>query len=169
VMDLALADLLLAEGLAGEVWLHVKPQPFYVSDVMARDVVDAVEALPAGGEAAGALSQRLQGYLREGRLQVVDHWLYATSLFFFQLSEDLRHRLGAMDLVFVKGDANYRRLVGDVHWAPDTPFGQVTATFRRPWRRCAPSSPRWSWACSLGRRRAWTPKILTGESTAGVG
>jgi hypothetical protein len=132
VMDLALADLLLAEGLAGVVWLHVKPQPFYVSDVVARDVVDAVEALPAGGEAAGALSQRLRGFLQEGRLHVLDHWLYASSLFFFQLSEDLRDRLSAMDLVLVKGDANYRRLVGDVHWAPDTPFGNITGYFPAP-------------------------------------
>jgi hypothetical protein len=132
VMDLALADLLLAEGLAGVVYLHVKPQPFYVSDVMARDVVDAVGALPAGGEAAGALALRLQGYLQDGRLHISDHWLYASSLFFFQLSEDLRDRLSAMDLVLVKGDANYRRLVGDVHWAPDTPFDQVTRYFPAP-------------------------------------
>jgi hypothetical protein len=118
--------------LAGEVSLHVKPQPFYVSDVVARDVVDAVEALPAGGEAAGALSQRLRGFLQEGRLHVLDHWLYASSLFFFQLSEDLRDRLSAMDLVLVKGDANYRRLVGDVHWAPDTPFGNITGYFPAP-------------------------------------
>jgi len=132
VMDLVLADLLLAEGLAGEVFLHVKPQPFYVSDVMARDVMDAVEALPAGGEAAGALAGRLRGYLDEGRLGWLDHWLYASSLFFFQLPDDLRDRLGAMDLVLVKGDANYRRLVGDVHWAPDTPFEQVTRYFPAP-------------------------------------
>ena len=132
VMDLALADLFLAEGLEREVCLHVKPQPFYVSDVMARDVMDAVEALPAGGEAAGALAGRLRSYLAEGRLGVLDHWLYASSLFFFQLPDDLRDRLGAMDLVFVKGDANYRRLVGDAHWPPDTPFRQATGYFPVP-------------------------------------
>jgi hypothetical protein len=132
VMDLALADLLLAEGLAREVCLHVKPQPFYVSDVMARDVMDAVQALPAGGEAAGALAGRLRRDLDEGRLGVLDHWLYASSLFYFQLPDDLRDRLSAQGLVLVKGDANYRRLVGDVHWPPDTPFGQVTSYFPAP-------------------------------------
>jgi Damage-control phosphatase ARMT1-like domain len=132
VMDLVLADLLLAEGLACEVCLHIKPQPFYVSDVMARDVMDALEALPAGGEAAGALATRLRGYLGDGRLALLDHWLYASSLFFFQLPDDLRGRLAAMDLVCVKGDANYRRLVGDVHWTPDTPFAQVTGYFPAP-------------------------------------
>jgi hypothetical protein len=132
VMDLALADLLLAQGLAGEICLHVKPQPFYVSDVMARDVTDAVDALPAGGAAAGALAGRLRGYLAEGRLGVLDHWLYASSLFFFQLPEDLRDRLAAADLVLVKGDANYRRLVGDVHWPAATPFEAAVHYFPAP-------------------------------------
>jgi hypothetical protein len=94
--------------------------------------MDAVEALPTGGEAAGALAGRLRGYLGDGRLGVLDHWLYASSLFFFQFPGDLRDRMGAMDLVFVKGDANYRRLVGDVHWASDTPFAQVTRYFPAP-------------------------------------
>jgi hypothetical protein len=132
VMDLVLADLLLAQGLAGEVCLHVKPQPFYVSDVMVHDVTDAVEALPAGGAAAAALAGRLRGYLDKGRLRVLDHWLYASSLFFFELPEDLRSRLAAMDLVLVKGDANYRRLVGDVHWLPSTPFEQAARHFPAP-------------------------------------
>jgi uncharacterized protein with ATP-grasp and redox domains len=132
VMDLVLADQLLTRGLAGCVCLHVKPQPFYVSDVMARDVTDALEALPSGGAAAGALAERLRGVLDQERLGVLDHWLYASSLFFFELPDDLRDRLAAMDLVFVKGDANYRRLVGDVHWSPDTPFEQATRYFPAP-------------------------------------
>jgi hypothetical protein len=132
VMDLALTDLLLTEGLAQEVCLHVKPQPFYVSDVIERDVMDAVETLPFGGESAGALAERLRVYLGEGRLGVLDHWLYASSLFFYQLPDDLRDRFSAMKLVLVKGDANYRRLVGDVHWPPDTPFEQATGYFPAP-------------------------------------
>jgi uncharacterized protein with ATP-grasp and redox domains len=132
VMDLVLADLLLREGLAGTVCLHVKPQPFYVSDVMVQDVTDAVEALAAGGERAAELAGRLRSHLRDGRLGLVDHWVYSTSLFFFQLPDDLRTRLGAMDLVFVKGDANYRRLVGDVHWPPAAPFEEATGYFPAP-------------------------------------
>jgi uncharacterized protein with ATP-grasp and redox domains len=132
VMDLTLVDLLLSQGLAGGVCLHVKPQPFYVSDVMARDVTDALEALPAGGAAAAALAERLREYLIQGRLEVFDHWLYASSLFFFEMPQDLRERLAAMDLVLVKGDANYRRLVGDVHWPPSTPFEQAASYFPAP-------------------------------------
>src|SRR3990170_8219336 len=50
----------------------------------------------------------------------------------FQLPDDLRSELGRMALVIVKGDANYRRLLGDGHWPPTTPFEKVPAYFPVP-------------------------------------
>lgn len=38
-------------------------------------------------------------------------------------------------MVFVKGDANYRRLIGDRLWPTDTPFSDVAGYF--PARLCA--------------------------------
>jgi hypothetical protein len=35
-------------------------------------------------------------------------------------------------LVVSKGDANYRRVVGDALWQPETPFADVTAYFPAP-------------------------------------
>jgi hypothetical protein len=60
------------------------------------------------------------------------NWHNATSLFYFQLPEDLRTELASMDLVILKGDVNYRRLVGDVHWLPTTSFERATAYFPAP-------------------------------------
>jgi hypothetical protein len=37
--------------------------------------------------------------------------------------------LSTSDLVFSKGDANYRRLSGDLDWAPTTPFQDVVGYF----------------------------------------
>lgn len=39
----------------------------------------------------------------------------------------LRAALGSASVVVLKGDANYRRLLGDLHWPHDTPFAEVTA------------------------------------------
>ncbi|MCX6032785.1 MAG: damage-control phosphatase ARMT1 family protein [Chloroflexi bacterium] len=132
LMDLALIDGLLAGGLVAEVHLHLKPQPFFVSDAMPRDVMDGLDALAAGGEAAAELAGRLRAYLADGRLQLAAHWLYATSLFYFQLPADLSAELAGTALVIVKGDANYRRLLGDAHWPATTPFAQAVSYFPAP-------------------------------------
>jgi hypothetical protein len=129
LMDLALIDFLLDENLAGEVVLYLKPQPFFVSDAMPRDVEAGLDALALGNDAAGALKERIRLHLGKGRLQLRTHWFYATSLFYFQLPDDLRTELAAIDLVILKGDVNYRRLLGDAHWPPTTPFDQVTGYF----------------------------------------
>lgn len=127
--DLALADFLLAGRLVGEVVLHLKPQPFFVSDAMPADVLDGLKALPAGGRHAADLARRLADALVAGRLRMSAHWAYATSLFYFELPDDLNADLAAADLVLVKGDANYRRLLGDAHWPPTTPFAHVVDYF----------------------------------------
>ena len=127
--DLALADFLLAESLAGEVHLHLKPQPFFVSDAMPGDLLAGLAALAHGGPAAQALGGRLRGCLASGRLRLVTHWHAVTSLFYSQMPHDLRRDLAAADLVIVKGDANYRRLVGDAHWPPATRFEHAVGYF----------------------------------------
>jgi uncharacterized protein with ATP-grasp and redox domains len=132
LMDLALADLLLSEGMAAHLALHLKPQPLFVSDAMPRDVEVGLGALATAGKAARVLGDRVRTHLETGRLQLRAHWFYATSLFYFQLPPDLGAELRRMDLVILKGDVNYRRLLGDAHWPPTTPFKQAIAYFPAP-------------------------------------
>lgn len=129
LMDLALVDYLLCQDLIEEVQVHVKPHPFFVSDAMAEDVWAALAALEAAGGPARELAQRVHTQLKRNDLQLVSHWHYGTSLFFFQLPEDLRAMLAGADLVVVKGDANYRRLLGDAHWPPTASFDRATRYF----------------------------------------
>jgi hypothetical protein len=131
-MDLALVDHLLTAGLARAVELHLKQQPFFVSDAMPADVLRALDALSAGGPHAAELVARLRQYLGHGRLSLHTHWFYTTSLFYFQMPADLRAGLAGAALVILKGDANYRRLFGDAHWPPATPIG--------PWLTYFPAS-----------------------------
>ena len=132
LMDLVFVEHLLTQNLVDEIQLHVKPQPFFVSDATAQDVTDGLEALEREGGAARDLATRLRLHVADRRLRVVTHWHYATSLFFFELPEDLHRTLAGMDLVIVKGDANYRRLLGDAHWPHTTPFAHVTRYFPSP-------------------------------------
>jgi uncharacterized protein with ATP-grasp and redox domains len=132
LMDLALADYLLCQDLVEQVQLHVKPYPFFVSDAMLEDVWAGVGALELAGGPALALAERLRKQIARDDLQLVSHWHSGTSLFFFQLPDDLRALLASMDLVVAKGDANYRRLLGDAHWPPTTPFAKATEYFPAP-------------------------------------
>ena len=132
LMDLALVDYLLCQDLVEEVHLHVKPHPFFVSDAMAQDVDAALTALEGGDEATRSLARRLRDQLARQDVRVRSHWHYGTSLFYFQVPEDLRTILAEADLVVVKGDANYRRLLGDAHWPPTHSFAQATGYFPAP-------------------------------------
>jgi hypothetical protein len=78
------------------------------------------------------LARRLRDQLARQDLQVRSHWHYGTSLFYFQVPEDLRTMLAKADLVVVKGDANYRRLLGDAHWPLTHSFAQATSFFPAP-------------------------------------
>lgn len=131
--DLALADFLLRENLATEIVLHLKPQPFFVSDAMIQDVLDSLDALEKfNAPEPRRLAQRLIRALNEGRLTLSDHPFWVSGFFFRDLPTDLRATLAQAALVIVKGDANYRRLVGDCHWQPTTRFEDVVAYFPTP-------------------------------------
>jgi hypothetical protein len=45
----------------------------------------------------------------------------------WQMPADLYDRLGRSDFIITKGDANYRRLLGDRHWSFTTPFDQIVS------------------------------------------
>ena len=104
----------------------------YPLDTMPDDVRDGLAALARRGGAAEGLSRRMRGYLDDGSVRLHTNWHSVTSLFYFEMPEDLRLDLAGMDLVLLKGDVNYRRLLGDVHWPPVTSFADATAYFPAP-------------------------------------
>ena len=129
LLDLALLDALLAEGQVDRAELHLKPQPLFVSDAMPTDVWDGIRALEGGGQLGQALADRINRWISVERLTLVTHWHYASSLPHYQMPRDLHERLARCDLVFVKGDANYRRLLGDAEWPETTPFAAALRYF----------------------------------------
>ncbi|MEV6652034.1 damage-control phosphatase ARMT1 family protein [Streptomyces sp. NPDC051219] len=132
IPDLILIDHLLQNGYAADVVLHVKPYPYYVSDANMADVIDCLRRLVEAPGPAGDIGKRLWAAMGSGRLDVRAHAFFCAPLPFEEMPEDLRAELGASSLTIVKGDLNYRRLVGDQLWDPTTPFTDVTAYFPGP-------------------------------------
>ncbi|HEY5836108.1 damage-control phosphatase ARMT1 family protein [Streptomyces sp.] len=129
VADLILIDHLLHTGRAAGVVLHVKPYPYFVSDATTADVVDCLRRIAEARGRAGEAGARLWRAMSGGRLDVRAHPFSCAPLPYADMPADLRADLGRATLTLVKGDLNYRRLVGDRHWPATTPFPELTSTF----------------------------------------
>lgn len=128
--DLVLIDLLLRSDAA--VTLHLKPRPYYVSDATTADAVACLRRLAAGGGEAGRIANRLRESIAAGRLTFFTHEFFCAPWSFHHMPADLTDEFARSSLTVMKGDLNYRRLVGDRAWPPSTPFAEVTAYFPGP-------------------------------------
>lgn len=128
VADLAIVDFLLAARLAQEVTLHAKIYPVFVSDALPGDVAAALRWLAAlPHPSVRALAARLQAALDDGRLRLTAHPFWVSPRPAWELPAGLAADLASSDLLISKGDANYRRLLGDLHWPLDAPFNRVVS------------------------------------------
>jgi uncharacterized protein with ATP-grasp and redox domains len=130
VADLCLADYLLNVIPDGCVRLHLKSHPTFVSDALAKDVLDTVRHLAETEESALIeFATRLEGHLRNGRLQLKQDFFWTSPLESWNMPLDLKRELGEAALVISKGDAQYRRLLGDRHWPYSTPLEKIVSDF----------------------------------------
>lgn len=133
VCDLALTDFLLGSGLASTVGLHLKVHPTFVSDATITDGEQTIAFL--AGEAQPDINhfgQRLQAHLDTNRLQLQDDLFWTSPLSFWDMPDRVRQALTRSTLLISKGDANYRRLLGDRHWPYTTPFADIVSYLPTP-------------------------------------
>jgi uncharacterized protein with ATP-grasp and redox domains len=133
IADLLLADYLLNCSLAGSVYLHPKTTPVFVSDALRRDVEDALVFMKDhSSPEIGLVVERLRESLQQKRLVFREDSFWSFPLALWEMPEDLRSDLRDSDLVISKGDAHYRRLLGDRHWPVTTPFADIMSYFPSP-------------------------------------
>ena len=130
--DLILIDELLGAGRASEVVLHVKPRPYFVSDATTADVLAALARLVAGPVTASAIGRRLRTAIETGRLTIRADPFSVAPFGYREVPGALRAEFAAAALTIMKGDLNYRRLVGDQNWPATTAFADLTGYFPGP-------------------------------------
>ena len=137
-MDFALVDGLL-DGIAERVILHVKRHPTFVSDATYDDVLTFLSEMTGRGDltkgfgdAGKEVGTRLQAALLDGRLLVEPDIFWNSGWFLWDMPPRFEDFFAHAALVIFKGDANYRRIVGDAKWPPETPFEQVVSYFPAP-------------------------------------
>lgn len=130
VQDIGLADYLLSTDMVAKVRFHAKPNPTYVSDALIVDIhatLDYLAGRPT--KSVQEMSARLRDHLDKERLELKDDFFWTSPLYFWQMPAYIRQELSESDLVISKGDANYRRLSGDLNWPPTTSFQDVVRYF----------------------------------------
>jgi len=124
--DLLLADHLVGSGAAKCVRFRVKHHPTFVSDALERDVDEHIEELSQGHGAAAIVARRWKERRQKGEFTCVADTYWAMPYALWDVPEALYdHLRDSSSLIIVKGDANYRRALGDRPWPLDAPFAEV--------------------------------------------
>jgi uncharacterized protein with ATP-grasp and redox domains len=128
VADLTLSAAVLEMG--AQVTLHAKPHPTYVSDATPPDVVGAIRRLDAADSQAKLIAASLVAGLQRKLLQITTHAFWVSPQPLWECPPDLSAELATADLIVVKGDANYRRMLGDLHWPATMPVNEIVRPHR---------------------------------------
>lgn len=133
--DLVLADFILNYQFAGKVRFHCKAIPWFISDVMYRDLHWSIKQLVNNeNPTINTFGKRLQQYVEDGRLELQPTEYFWTGPYEFQAMEKvapkLYSNLSTAHLLIFKGDLNYRKLLADMYWPFDSRFVDVLGVFR---------------------------------------
>ena len=131
---MALADHLIASGVAKVVTFQLKSHPTFVSDALKKNLRETAEhyaalsqeKFPNNVEAG----KRWKEYLDTGKWVCNEDNFWVQPSPMWEMPEPLRSNMkDRCDLAFVKGDANYRRLLGDRYWDYSAPFQDVIGCY----------------------------------------
>ena len=135
--DLCLVEFLLGRKLAHKITLRGKAKPWFISDMTPRDFKWILERLDTEAKSGKnelllAFVRRVRQHLETGALTFVTDMFWTLPHTFTNmptvapgLYEDLKN----CDLVVIKGDLNYRKLVGELYWHSTTPFEIAVGAF----------------------------------------
>ena len=128
--DLCIADFLLSYNLVEKVYIHLKKHRTFVSDATISDSLLTIKYF-ANDQClqVSQLGTRLQEFIKNNRLCLADNFFWNAPLEFWDMPKFLFDHLQESDLVLIKGDANYRRLIGDRHWDFTHSFESIVSYF----------------------------------------
>jgi uncharacterized protein with ATP-grasp and redox domains len=133
VCDLLMADLLLQTGLSSRIKFHLKKHPTFVSDATKADILETVETLIQDKDQdTKDFGKRLNRYIDQEQLVLDSNWFWTSPLDGWDMPTFLREELSRSSMVISKGDAHYRRLLGDRHWPVTTSFKDILAYYPVP-------------------------------------
>jgi len=119
ITDLALGQYLVESGIAKCVTFQLKSHPTFVSDALEKDLLEHVNHYAEMEDYPNAKisGMKWKSFLEDGRWKCSENNFWVQAFPMWEMTEPLRSEMNQRcDLAFVKGDANYRRLLGDCQW-----------------------------------------------------
>ena len=120
ITDLALGQYLVESGIAKCVTFQLKSHPTFVSDALEKDLLEHVNHYAHMDNSypnAKLSGTKWKSFLEDGSWKCSENNFWVQAFPMWEMTEplwsDMHERC---DLAFVKGDANYRRLLGDCQW-----------------------------------------------------
>jgi Damage-control phosphatase ARMT1-like domain len=134
ITDLTLGQYLIQSGIAKIVTFQLKSHPTFVSDALEKDLIETIEYFqqqdPMQYPAVVQAGHQWEQLIQNGQFQCHEDNFWVQPYAMWDMTEPLRTDLQQRcDLVFVKGDANYRRLLGDRKWEYHASFRDVVGSY----------------------------------------
>ena len=95
-------------------------------------MIDSLRRLVNASGRAAEVGRRLWVAVGTGRLAIRTHPFSCAPLSYHHLPDDLAREFATASITILKGDLNYRRLVGDCNWPPTAPFDALSAYWPSP-------------------------------------
>ena len=90
-------------------------------------MLGTIDRMAARGDGPRSLAKRLRDAFDTGRLVFAPDPFWSGPRFLWECPAHVARSLSAATIAIFKGDANYRRVVGDALWAADAPFAEAAS------------------------------------------
>ncbi|KAL3275547.1 hypothetical protein HHI36_020306 [Cryptolaemus montrouzieri] len=131
--DLCLAHYITANNLTKKINFHVKNLPWFMSDVMEKDLKWMLKKLKEHEDPLlKSFGEAWRQYFDNQTWQVKksDFWTLPVEFeMMHKYDRELYQYLSQSKLIFFKGDLNYRKLFRDIFWDPETPVAVAQGYF----------------------------------------
>ncbi|KAK8805828.1 hypothetical protein WA158_002484 [Blastocystis sp. Blastoise] len=117
----------------GSVTYFIKENPVFVSDITIHDVLYSIEWMKKHNcIQISYIGTLIEQYYKEKRIIFKSEYQLNSCLDMWSISTNLYEYMNNCTLIISKGDANYRRFVGDRHWNYDIPVNKVLSYVPKP-------------------------------------
>lgn len=133
ISDMLLGHILIELGVATSVTFHTKGHPTFVSDATNEDCLGTIDFLKEStNPATKALANQLDSHVINNRFVFTQDLFWCQPTAFWDMPDHIVERIKDSVCIFVKGDANYRRLLGEREWDLNTNAADILSYWPAP-------------------------------------